>query len=65
VIDFAAVLRVLSEAGVQFIIVGFGDSTSFSKAFRRWVGASPTAYRARAAKRELGRSGASRGRRGA
>jgi len=45
--------------------VGFGDATSFSKAFRRWTGASPTDYRARAAKREPGRSGPSRGHRGA
>ena len=45
--------------------VGFGDATSFSKAFRRWTDASPTAYRARAAKRETGLSGPFRGRRGA
>lgn len=28
--------------------VGFDDATSFSKAFRRWTGESPTAYQARA-----------------
>ena len=31
--------------------VGFDDATSFSKAFRRWTGESPTAYQARSIER--------------
>jgi len=54
-----ALLRDGSRVVDVAFAVGFGDATSFSKAFRRWTGASPTAYRARAAKRELGRTGPS------
>jgi AraC-like DNA-binding protein len=32
--------------------VGFDDATSFSKAFRRWTGESPTAYQVRAVEQE-------------
>jgi AraC-like DNA-binding protein len=54
-----ALLRQGSRVVDVAYAVGFGDATNFSKAFRRWMGESPTAYRARVAKRESGRSGPS------
>ena len=51
-----ALLRRGSRVVDVALAVGFGDATSFAKAFRRWTGGSPTDYRARAASRESGAS---------
>jgi len=44
-----ALLRDGTRAVDVALAVGFADATSFSKAFRRWTGESPTAYRTRTA----------------